>query len=470
MSGLSSNITGYIKSLLGDDFLNNYVSYIERDFISYLRLTNTADSNKLINDLTRYGIELENITGMPYAYLVRTGNKEIGKTIEHATGLYFIQSLSSMLPPLVLDPQPGEKVLDLCAAPGSKSTAIAEMMQGTGTFYANEPNPNRIKSLVFNLDRMKYSNYGVLQQKGEFLHKHFTGYFDKVLVDAPCSALGILQKKDEVNKWWSSNHVDNISELQYKLLVSAFNMTKPGGEIVYSTCTLTVEENELILDKFLKKHSAELSDIELPVKSAGSVSNYAGNVINPEVEKARRIIPWEINSEGFFVSKLRKTDGDKFKTYIPPQHYFAKPKEINSVLEQISERFGISMKKLNNYSYILKGSDIFFINGDFEIPDVNVVQRTGSKFGMIDKQGRAYFHTNSARILSADINENIIELEEPEELERFLSGGTIKKEYPGYGQKVIKYLGNVLGIAVNSKGGLKSQFPRPMRTAEIIIK
>jgi len=164
-----------------------------------------------------------------------------------------------MLPPIVLHPSEKDLVLDLCSAPGSKTTQLAEMMKNKGRLVVNELEMDRIKALVFNLDKMNFLNCGIVHQRGEILSKYYDSYFDKILVDAPCSGLGIIQKKSEVNKWWSVERVNNLVEIQNKLLVSAIKMLKVGGELVYSTCTLTPEENELIINRILEKYPVDVN-------------------------------------------------------------------------------------------------------------------------------------------------------------------------------------------------------------------
>ncbi len=258
--------------------------------------------------MTGYNIHTEPVQGIPFALKVISGNELAGKTVEHIMGDYYIQGLSSMIPPIVLSPSTNDKVLDMAAAPGSKTTELGELMQNKGMLIANEIAIDRVKMLVYNLDRMNLVNFGVLHFKGELLSKVYSGYFDKLLVDAPCSGLGIIQKRGEVNDWWSKEKAEGLGELQTKLLVGAIKMLKTGGELIYSTCTLTVEENELVLDKLLKKYPVELLPIELPVKSHDAFTSYEGVQLSPSLALAKRLIPWEVNSDGFFIAKFRKTD------------------------------------------------------------------------------------------------------------------------------------------------------------------
>jgi len=257
LNEVSSNIYTYFTSLYGIQSADKYIEFINQEPSPYIRVNPLKTSKEALTKTLKenYQILIEEIPEMPNALKVINGNEIIGKTIEHIIGLYYIQGLSSMLPPLILSPLPDDRVLDLCSAPGSKTTELGEIMNNKGTLIANEIQLDRVKMLVYNIDRMNLMNAGVIHYKGEWLGKIYSNYFDKILVDAPCSGLGIIQKKGEVNTWWSTERVKNLGELQLKLLVAAIKMLKPGGEIVYSTCTLTVEENELVINKVLNKYT-----------------------------------------------------------------------------------------------------------------------------------------------------------------------------------------------------------------------
>ena len=213
----------------------------------------------------KYGLMSETHPDIDDA-LVITSDPEnlVGKTFEHLLGYYYIQSTSSMLPPHYLQPEPGTKVLDLCAAPGSKSTQLAAMMGNTGMLVLNEVQGDRLRTLSFNVERTNVYNAGIIQSKGEWLGRYYQNYFDKILVDVPCSGLGIIQKKEEVNKWWSVSSITGLINLQMSLVIAAVKMLKPGGELVYSTCTLTTEENEEIINKVLEKYPVELIPVSVP--------------------------------------------------------------------------------------------------------------------------------------------------------------------------------------------------------------
>ncbi len=472
MVQLSENISEYLLSHFGADYLKNYEEYVNSDTSVYVRFPQRANHDELIKRLSKYGIELESLPEIFFAYKVIKGRDKIGKTLEYVLGKYYIQSLSSMIPPIVLNPDENDITLDLCAAPGSKTTELSDFMNNSGTLYANESNLDRLKTLVYNLDRMNLINLGVIRHRGEKLSKVFNSYFDKILVDAPCSALGIVQKKNEVTGWWKLSQAEKLANLQLQLLVSAIKMAKIGGEIVYSTCTLTLEENEVVLNTVLKNYPVEIAEIELPVKSQPALTQYNGEKLNSQISKAHRIIPWESNSEGFFVCKLIKTD----KTEQMEKINFKKKKfcfksntdkKIRLYLDNISKRFNINRRVFENYKFWIKQNEIYFVSSKWTADNEDAFLRIGTKFGNIDKRDEAHLHTLGAQILGDSITDNLLELS-IEELKIYFQGGTIRRVYQPLGQKVVTFEGVVLGTAIAFKDGLKSQFPRYLRTQEVI--
>ena len=233
-----------------------------------------------------------------------------------------------MLPALVLNPKPDETVLDLCAAPGSKTTQMAAMMENLGTIIANEVKMDRMKILASNLERCGVSNAILTKKDGTALCERFKRLnekgrlredslrrvcqsrvlaFDKILVDAPCSGEGTIRSSPKTLLMWNINSIKTLSKLQKKLLESAIEILKPKGEIVYSTCTHSPEENEEVLDYILEKYpNIKIEKINLPVKCAPGILGWASRNYNKEVEKSCRIYPHISNTEGFFIAKMKK--------------------------------------------------------------------------------------------------------------------------------------------------------------------
>jgi 16S rRNA (cytosine1407-C5)-methyltransferase len=472
---LSKNIYEYLSNLFGEEYASKYNSFVKSAPQKFIRVnTLKTSAEELKSSLEKnYGILSECVKEIPNSLKIIEDKGLLGKTIEHISGYYYIQSLSSMLPPLVLNASEDDIVLDLCAAPGSKTTELAEMMNNKGTLISNEIQGDRVGMLVYNIDRMNIINAGIIHSKGELLSKIYTDYFDKILVDAPCSGLGIIQKKNEVTEWWSVERAQRLGELQLKLLVAAVKMAIPGGTIVYSTCTLTLEENEMVLDTLLRKYPVEIEKINLPFNANEGIVSFDEKEYNSGLKKAKRIWPWQIGSEGFFIVKLKKTGITDSPEQIPIRKTGIKfldseSKEISKQLEKLSLLFGIERQVWKNYKFYYKKNDVYFAATDWDDEHSGAFERIGLKFGILDRNNEIVLHTNAAQLLCNEITKSIYELENQDELKIYLEGGTIKKDIGKYGQFVIKYNDILLGTAVISKSGIKSRFPRSKRTQEIL--
>ena len=228
----------------------------------------------------------------------------LGKTIEHFLGYIYIQEASSMLPPAVLNPGAGEKVLDMAAAPGSKTTQMAAMMGNKGTIVANDISSGRIKALVENLSRMGVTNTAITRMDGRSFGKKYPEYFDKVLLDAPCSGEGLIRKLKELD--WSMKKVLSLSNLQKQLILSAYKALKPGGLMAYSTCTGSPEENEGVVSYLVEKTEAKIVRPDVKGKFRQGVVEFGRFSYNPEVRKCIRIYPQDTGTEMFFLCLIRK--------------------------------------------------------------------------------------------------------------------------------------------------------------------
>lgn len=476
MNELSDKIQSYVGSLFGKENLIKFIEHINLSPFQFIRInslkTTTEKISKTLSE--KYRIRTEPVSGFPNTLKVIEGNDLTGKTLEHILGYYYIQGLSSILPAMVLSPGKNDIVLDLCAAPGSKTTQLAELLNNEGTLIANEIQLSRLKALVHNIERMNIVNAGVVHQKGELLSKVYENYFDKILVDAPCSGLGIIQKKGEVIKWWDEKKVNILADLQLKLLIAAIKMLREGGEVVYSTCTLTTEENELIINKVLSKYPVELMIVELPIKNHNGITTLNEEKLNPDLEKGKRIFPWETGTDGFFIAKLKKTDETKSPEMISLVKKNVKllssnHKDIFKKLKFVSDYFEINFDTLSNYKYIIKGHDISFVSESWNDENAGMFERIGLKFGTIDKNGEIVLNTQAAQLFGKEIKNNVIEFQSHDELKTYMEGGIIKTGSYKEGQCIVKFEDNILGTAVVTKAGIKSRFPRSKRTQEIYL-
>ncbi len=230
--------------------------------------------------------------------------RDIGNTLEHSLGYIYVQEAASMLPPLILKPKPGEIVLDMCAAPGSKATQIAALMKNRGVLIANDIKGDRIAALGINIQRMGITNTIITQMSGDWFKEI---EFDKILVDAPCSGTGTIRKSLKTLQIWNPNMIKRLAGLQRKLIDSAFNCLKKEGNLVYSTCSLEPEENEGVVNFLLNKYeNAKLIDIKLNIKKSPAILEFEDKRYNKEIKKCLRIWPQDNDTEGFFVAKIKK--------------------------------------------------------------------------------------------------------------------------------------------------------------------
>ncbi|HBF38557.1 MAG TPA: NOL1/NOP2/sun family RNA methylase [Firmicutes bacterium] len=226
-------------------------------------------------------------------------------------GHIYLQSLSSMVPPLALDPKVGQRILDLTAAPGSKSTQLAALMNNQGMLLANEINELRVERLKYNIDKQGASIIEIRHGDGKRLEENYRESFDAVLLDAPCSGEGLFLACDpKTYRFWNPKRVRELSNEQKKLLRTALWALKPGGTLIYSTCTLSSAENEAVLDWALEKYYPELKVESVALNGLQSLPNTGpglavGEFSKPNSQKYLRIYPTQL-MEGFFVAKLRK--------------------------------------------------------------------------------------------------------------------------------------------------------------------
>lgn len=244
------------------------------------------------------------------AYTLKKGSfKKLTESRPYVEGWIYVQSLSSQIPPLVLAPRPGEIVLDMAAAPGGKTCQIAALMRGEGELVALEPDKIRFERLKHNVEKQRAALARCLNTPGEKLGVEFDSYFDRVLLDAPCSSEGTFCLNDRVSyAHWSVDFVQKMAKRQKRLLTAAWRVLKPGGLLVYSTCALSPEENEEVVDFGLKELPGSAS-VAIPLKHSflmRAMPSWNGSHFAPGVAESRRIYPSE-KMEGFFVAALRKS-------------------------------------------------------------------------------------------------------------------------------------------------------------------
>jgi len=381
-----------------------------------------------------------------------------GNSIDHLSGYVYSQEPSAMYVTEIVDPQENEKILDLCAAPGSKTTYIASKMASQGLLVSNEINAKRAKVLSSNIERMGITNTVVTNNSPKDFEKKFDDFFDKILVDAPCSGEGMFRKDPESVKYWSLDYVEQCANRQQHILDSAYKLLNQGGTLVYSTCTFSPEENEQnvawFLDKYPDMHLAEVK--KYPGMEDGRPEWANGN---PELKKALRMFPDQFNGEGHFMCKLVK-DGETVEP---------KERQINDGLKKDDFKFVQQFAKTNlnglTQTNWLKISDFLYqaASLDNRFKGLHIL-RNGLKLGEFKKNR---FEPDIAWILALKPEElkTVYELTQ-EQFEKYLHGeSVILDSKPDFDNKWIglSYQGKLFSWGRYSNQQIKNVYPKGLR-------
>ncbi|WP_433940918.1 RsmB/NOP family class I SAM-dependent RNA methyltransferase [Paenibacillus lautus] len=306
---LPSPFLAKMKSLLGENYDNFMKSYEQPPFAG-IRVNTLKIGKADFLEISPFA--LAPIPWCPTGYYIQEGERPGRHPYYHA-GLYYIQEPSAMAPVELLDVTPGDRVLDLCAAPGGKSTQIAAKLQGQGVLISNDLHPDRTKALAKNLEMYGVRNAVVLNEEPERIAGAFPEFFTKILIDAPCSGEGMFRKDESMLKYWEESSPLKFAEMQRDILKSAAAMLCPGGRLVYSTCTFSPEENEGMIAEFLSEHPdfrvvpVDHSEFFSPGETdwmAGQ-GNVKDDVLG-QLAGTARLWPHKVRGEGHFMAVLQR--------------------------------------------------------------------------------------------------------------------------------------------------------------------
>ena len=277
----------------GQEKTNEIVQgYLKQRLVTLRINTIKSDKEKIKNKLQEAGIEYEEVSWYRDALIIKNVREEEIKKLEiYENGEIYLQSLSSIIPPIILEPQNGENILDMAAAPGGKTTQIAALTENQSFITACEKNKIRAERLKYNLQKQGVRCANVMIEDARKLSDFFS--FDKILLDAPCSGSGTLSIFDTS---FSKELIDRSSKVQEELLSKALKILKPGGEMIYSTCSILEQENEKILKKVLPKYGAEI----IPIEHIEGI-----NVLPTSIYGVLCVMPTELY-EGFFIARIKK--------------------------------------------------------------------------------------------------------------------------------------------------------------------
>ena len=356
----------------------------------------------------------------------------------HEAGVYYLQEASAMSAVALLDPKPGEKVCDLCAAPGGKTTQIAGRMAGEGFLLCNEINPKRAKILGRNIERMAVANALVTNEHPQNLADKYPGFFDRVLIDAPCSGEGMFRKEETAVTDWSQETVEMCARRQAEILHSGAQLLKPGGRLVYSTCTFAPEENEQTIENFLSAHPEFTREVvEAPW-------------FTPAGEGAFRLWPHKLLGEGHFAAVLRKTGRKEGEV----------PCITGAKLPKEWETFAKELKiKLPAGKALLFGSSLYWVPE--EMPDIRKIKvvRPGLELGEVKKNRFEPAHALALWLKNCENIQNFPA--ESKEIRGFMEGQVLPGSTKGW--CLITADGYSLGWGKGDGNQIKNHYPKGLR-------
>ena len=353
---------------------------------------------------------------------------DLGKSIYHELGCFYLQEPSAMVPAFLLNPQKGDIVLDLCAAPGGKSMQASLLMENEGLIIANDIARSRAYAISENAERLGRGNLLITSNDFSTIYERFLNHFDKIIIDAPCSGSGMFRKEDKMLQDWTYQKVLRCAEIQKDLILMSYQMLKPGGKMVYSTCSFSYEENEEVIDYLLNNSDAVLLDIEDNPLFYRSRNNGRGI----------HLLPSLFPGEGHYIALIKK------------------PGELKPHQSEMKESQYLTAK--SPYPYFKKYGDFLYTMSEEEnFKFLNVI-RYGVKVGEVDKQDIRFDYHYAHFIKEFD---NVVILND-EEIKKYYLGESINR-VTQKGYVLLKYQGINVDIAKSDGRIIKNRLPKGLR-------
>ena len=434
------NFYEHIETVIGKEEKDKLENAIDQEQIKCLRVNTLYLEPESLKEAYP---NIVNNNEIDYSFYYDKNEYDLGKSIEHFAGGIYIQDASAMLVTHLLNPQENERVIDLCAAPGGKATQASILMKNTGLVIANDYNEKRSEILSENVERLGITNTIVLNNNVDKIANHFGGYFDKVILDAPCSGEGMFRKNDLSYLDWSIDKVHRCSEIQRELIMHAYSLLKKDGIMVYSTCTFEKEENEDIVQYLLDNSNASLINIK----------EIEGAIRGIDMKEAIRLYPSHFKGEGQFIALIKCNDEHNIKL-----------KKYQNKNNQIPQLFKLTNEFILQNSNNNKIKDIYPFNTTInylEYGNINIdglkVKRYGLNMGQVINNRFEPSHS-LMKVLDLKQNHEITK----EEYLKFIKGETLENNnYKGY--LGIKYNNLKVGFGKASNNQIKNHLPKGLR-------
>lgn len=443
-----------MQALLGDEY-KDYEACLDRHAKAGLRVNTIKISPQDFLKKSPFALTPIKWTGKGFYY---DEGVQPAKHPYYYAGLYYLQEPSAMIPAGVLPVEPGDKVLDLCAAPGGKSTELASKLQGEGVLVSNDISPTRAKALVKNMQMSGVPNAVVLSESPANLVPCFFEYFDKILVDAPCSGEGMFRKESKMMAAWEEHGPEFFVPLQREILESAVKMLKNGGMMVYSTCTFSPEEDEGTVAWLLENHpELSLAVTERIEEFGEGMPEWAGST-DDSLRRCIRVWPHKAEGEGHFIALFKKKEGAGVDVQRGGVSAATGRKEADKLLPVVEflERTGLSYRKEQLH---LVGDCCYLVpEGMPDLQGLRVLE-SGLLLG-VTKKGRFEPYQALANRLTKEIYPNYVDFSVDDmRVVKYLKGETIHiDDTEKKGWVIVMVDGYPLGWAKAAKGTLKNKY------------
>ena len=449
---LSEEYLNRMRDLLGEEEFSAYLKSFDEERLYGLRVNTAKVTPEAFPELVSW--DLKPVPWIPNGFYYE-GTERPAKDPYYYAGLYYLQEPSAMTPAMLLPVEPGDRVLDLCGAPGGKSTELGVRLAGKGVLISNDISNSRAKALLKNLELWGISNICVTSETPDKLADVFGPWFDKILIDAPCSGEGMFRKDDDMVKSYEERGPEYYSEIQKEITDQAVRMLAPGGLLLYSTCTFSRCEDEEIICHILENHQ-EMELIRLPLFEGASGGLGLDGCI--------RLFPHKRKGEGHFISLLRKNGGGAERTAAGSRERSRtepQGKKAPALPTELTDFFALMNREFDGSRIMIKNDSVYYLPENFVPAKELRYLRTGLLLGELKNKRFEPGQALAMTLHAEDFRQTISWKKEDDRVIRYLKGETISltpEEGPVKGWCLVCVDGYPLGFAKGTGMALKNKY------------
>ena len=449
---LSEEYLNRMRDLLGEEEFSAYLKSFDEERLYGLRVNTAKVTPEAFPELVSW--DLKPVPWIPNGFYYE-GTERPAKDPYYYAGLYYLQEPSAMTPAMLLPVKPGDRVLDLCGAPGGKSTELGVKLAGKGVLISNDISNSRAKALLKNLELWGISNICVTSETPDKLADVFGPWFDKILIDAPCSGEGMFRKDDDMVKSYEERGPEYYSEIQKEITDQAVRMLAPGGLLLYSTCTFSRCEDEEIICHILENHQ-EMELIRLPLFEGAS-----GGI---GLDGCIRLFPHKIKGEGHFISLLRKNGGGAERTAAGSRERSRtepQGKKAPALPTELTDFLALMNREFEDSRIMIKNDSVYYLPENFVPAKELRYLRTGLLLGELKNKRFEPGQVLAMTLHAEEFRQTISWKKEDDRVIRYLKGETISltpEEGPAKGWCLVCVDGYPLGFAKGTGMALKNKY------------